>query len=155
MLHCRCFRAAAGNTVLGNPVCSDDKQCALAVEADVLPSISAKGVFSVSGDATGEFGKCDLGYAAGLVWAGECRVMAMGGGKLSPWPASLDDIAEGCDGPVVDGPVLVTLLDPEDGGVKFVVKVEGGAEFSRGRGVEGIDVVGDEAYIRLMKGGER
>ena len=63
----------------------------------------------MGGDATGKLGKLDLGNATGLVWAGECHVMAMGGGELGPRPASLDDIMERCNGPVIDGPVFVTL----------------------------------------------
>jgi hypothetical protein len=140
---------------LGDPVCSDDKQCALAIEEDVLPCIAAKGVFSMGGDVASKFGERDLGNATRLVWAGECRVFAMGGGEFGPRPALLDDITERCDGPVIDGPVLVILLDPEDSGVQVLIQGKGGAELGLGGGVEGIDVVGDEAYVRLMKGGER
>ena len=81
----------------------------------------AKGVFAMGGDATGELGKRDLGNSAGLVWAGEGGVLAVGSGELCPRPASLDDIAEGCDGLVIDEPVLVALLDPKDGGAEVLV----------------------------------
>jgi hypothetical protein len=70
--------AAAGDAVLGDPVSSDDKQGAGAVKEDFLPSVPAEGVLAMGGNAAGEFRKRELGNSAGLMWAAECCVFAVG-----------------------------------------------------------------------------
>jgi hypothetical protein len=66
----------------------------------------------------------------------------------------LDDIADGSDGLVVEGPVFICFLESNDGGVKCLVEREGGTKFGLGGGVERVDVMGEEGDVSLVKGGE-
>jgi hypothetical protein len=45
-------------------------------------------------------------------------------------------------------------LKAEDGGVKFLIEIEGGAKFKLRGGVEGVDVVGEYPDVGRVDGGK-